>query len=208
MDHSICRDAWNSDNSRGRAAAFDSCFPDCCCEAHSLKFDAPGVGDQELVARIFTTPASYDQNTKEVVWNKLVRAFSDGLSMFRSGCSEDQVRDAVERLTRGGAEYNELAGVALVRVENVRKLGLPGRWFCIYDTESSDFSYHTDLLGTRTDPGLSKTKQRSEEQERLRALRDEFTSSFVLSSSVDELITQLRARNFEIVPSNECGSSP
>jgi hypothetical protein len=207
MDHSICRDAWKSDSSRGRASSFDLCFPDCCCEAHSLKSDAPGVGDRELIARIFTTPESYNQNTREVVWNKLVRAFSDGLSMFRSGCSEGQIRDAVEKLTRGGAENNELAGVALIHVEKIRKLGNPSRWFCIYDTESDEFSSHTDLIATRTDPNLSRSKQGLQQSERVRALRDEFTSSFVFSSSVDDLIDQLRARDFEIVSSNEGGCS-
>ena len=203
MDHSVCRDAWSSDISRDRAANFDTRFPDCCCETHSLKSDVPGVGGQELIARIFTTPESYNRNTKEVVWDKLVRAFSDGLSMFRSGCSECQIRNAVERLTKGGAEINELAGVALIPVEKVRKLGDPCRWFCVYDTESADFSFHTDLIATRTDHNLSRNKQKLQKNERLRVLRDEFMSYFVSSSSVDDLIYQLRKRNFEIISINE-----
>lgn len=199
LEHSQCKAAWGADVSKGRAQSFDALFPECCCEGHSLTSDRSGVAPNELIARIFTTPDSYQQDKKEIIWNKLVRAFSDGLSMFRSGCSADEIRTAVERLTTSGAEPTTLAGVTLMAASTVRAVGTPSRWFCVYDTDAAEFSIHADVIGTWPDRTLSKTKTEAEKQIRLRSLRDAFNTSFVPSSSADELIAELRARNFEVI---------
>lgn len=199
LEHSQCKAAWGADTSKGRAQSFDAQFPECCCEGHSLTSDRSGVAQDELVARIFTTPDSYRQDKKEIIWNKLVRAFSDGLSMFRSGCSADEIRAAVARLTTSGAEPTTLAGATLIEASMVRAIGTPCRWFCVYDTDAAEFSIHSDIIGTWPDRTLSKTKTELEKQTRLRSLRDAFDTSFVPSTSADELIAQLRARNFYVV---------
>lgn len=199
MSGEECVAAWQADTTKQRAQSFDGLFPACCCEAHSLGKGGSGIGNDDLVARIFTTPDSYSLDAREVVWGKLVRTYSDGLSMFRAGCTETQVRDAITRLTSGGAEPNSLAGATLVKAGTLRAAGQPHRWFCVYDTDAQEFDAHSDLIGTWPDANLSKTQQEKQKQGRLRDLRKRFSDAFVPSNTADELIQALRDRQFSIV---------
>lgn len=198
MSVEACAEAWLADTSKARAENFDAKFPACCCEPHSFAGRDGGIPNAELVARIFTTPDTVSADTQEIIWNKLVRVYSDGLSMFRSGCTEAQIREAVNRLTTNGEEPNSLAGVTLIPAENVREAGQPAKWFCVYDTTAAEFDVHADLIGAWTDKTLSKSKQRAERESRLRELRRRFNSAFVPSTTVEELVIELRARGFEI----------
>lgn len=198
MASETCAEAWLSDSSKRRAEAFDEKFPNCCCEEHSFAGRERGVHDDELVARLFTTPYSYLSDTQGIIWNKLVRVYSDGLSTFRAGCDEAEIREAIERLTTGGAEPNTLAGATLLRASEIRKIGDPQRTFCVYDTAASEFSVHADLIGTWSDKSLSNSKQREQRESRTRELRRIFNEFFVPSATADELIAALRARGFTI----------
>lgn len=198
MSSETCRETWLADTSKARAENFDEKFPACCCEPHSFAGRDSGVASDELVARIFTTPDAVNADTREIIWNKLVRVYSDGLSMFRSGCTEAQIREAVNRLTAGGAEPNSLAGVTLISASSIRQAGHPIKWFCLYDTVAAEFDVHADIIGTWTDKALSKTKQRAERESRLRELRRRFNETFVPSATVEELVAALRARGFDI----------
>ncbi|WP_157089073.1 hypothetical protein [Novosphingobium capsulatum] len=198
MSSEECRAAWGADTSRDRAQNFDGRFPSCACEEHSLQINGFSVQNDELVAKIFTSPDTVDLETGEVVWNKLVRTYSDGLSMFRSGCTEQQVRQIIQRLTTGGAVQTALAGAAVMTARVLRSAGNPDRWFCLYDTESADFDVHSDLIGTWPD-APSKTQLAKAKESRLRVLRNLFTSAFVVGTTADQLIEELRARNFMIL---------
>lgn len=195
---SNCIEAWAADRSRARAETFDAIFANCQCEQHSLG-TGTAVANDDLVARIFTTPYSYDLSLSEVLYGRLMRVYSDGLSLFRPGCTEVQLREAVRRLTEGGEEKNELAGVALLPARELRSLGEQSRWFCVYDTDGSEFDVHADLIGTWPDRTLSKSKNKGEQQIRLRSLSKRFSAFFISSSSVDQLIEELRKRQFSIL---------
>lgn len=198
MSGEACAEAWSADTSKSRAETFDERFPACCCETHSFAGRDGGVTGVDLVARIFTTPDTFSTDTQEIIWHKLVRVYSDGLSMFRPGCTEAQIREAVKRLTTGGEEPYSLAGATLTPAENIRQAGQPKRWFCIYDTTAPEFDVHADLVGTWPDRTLSKSKQRAERESRLRELRRRFNNAFVPSTTAEELIVALRDRGFEI----------
>lgn len=192
-----CESAWLADASKARAENFDRTFPKCCCEEHSLGGCGRPVNDDELLARIFTTPDTYSNDTHEIIWNKLVRVYSDGLSTFRSGCTEEEIRSFVDRLTTGGAEPTSLAGATLIRAANLRQAGDPCRWFCVYDTSESQFSCHADLIGTWPDAS-SKTKLKAEQASRMRSLRTRFSEAFLPSATVEELLEVLRLNGFVI----------
>ena len=138
-------------------------------------------------------------DSKTVVWTKLVRAVTDGLSLFRPGCSEQQVKKAVQKLLSGGAEPQSLIGVALVSVADVRSSGGSVRWFCVYDTKSDEFKEHADIAMTNPDFTLSKTQSEKQSQIRMRDLRDRMSNNIIFATTADELILSLRSSGFEIL---------
>lgn len=195
-----CVKAWYaSKNLKTRTQEFDKNYPGCCCEGHSFSGkDQPLLGDEKL-ARILTSPGSYTLDTKMIIWTKLVRVFTDGLSLFRPGWSEREVRQAVERLLNGGAEPQILVGAAVLTVSDVRALGNSSRWFCVYDTESLDFTKHADIAMTNPDINLSRTKYTKESEIRVKHLRDIMDKQVVIAGSAEDLISKLRSFSFNII---------
>lgn len=194
-----CVSDWLADTSRGRAESFDRLHPDCECEKHSFCGNATALATTEIVARIITTPGTFDETAQEIIWSKLVRLYTDGLSMFRSGCTEAEVREAVRRLTTTGAEPQQLFGVALASVGTIRAAGSPERWFCVYDTEASEFSAHADVIG-RWPQAVSKNQRAKLRESRTRNLRNRLGRWIVRASTAGELIDSLQGQGFVVLP--------
>ena len=207
MTAGACIEAWEA-HAKGpdgaqavplcRAEAFDALFPACACEAHSFAGKAsPLLGDDQL-ARIMTTPGTFNETTKEIIWPKLVRVYTDGISCFRPGCTEGQLLAAIKQLMEGGAEPQVLYGAAVLTVGDVRGAGDPDRWFCVHDTEADEFSEHADIIGTRPD-APSKTKLKEIQSSRIRNLRDRMGTKIVQATDPMDLIVQLRAGGFSVL---------
>jgi hypothetical protein len=200
MSGQACVEAWTADGTKNRTHTFDEKFPHCCCEVHSFSGKHSHLSPTELMARIITSPFSYDLDGKTIIWSKLVRIYSDGFSLFRAGCFESEVKQAVERAISGGAEPQTLVGAALITVGTVRNAGEPEKWFCVYDTVAEEFSEHADIAGTRPDLTLSNTQQRRQKESRMRTLRDLISETFIYAATAEELISRLRSSCFEIFP--------
>lgn len=150
------------------------------------------VNDNERIARILTTPGNFDVTTRELLTRSLTSVYSCGLSVIRSGISDEEIRLTVDQLVNHQAEPQTLYGAALVSVEQVRAMSEDCRWFGVYSTDDGAKQHHVDILGT-TASGESKSQRRKIHDERRYSLRDVLGATVLQAGNVDELIAQLRA---------------
>lgn len=197
MSCSACRDIWVAERGRGRAELFDAKFTDCSCESSLLSINGPNVANADLLARIVVSPSAYKVDESMLIWSKIVMVYGAGLSFFRPGSTEGEVREAIRKLTEDAAEKQELVGAALLSANDIRQCGAPERFFCVYDTDAEEFRFHADVVGT-----WPKEKSKSQivkaRESRQRQLRDELQKQMVFGKDADELIQALRTRGFEL----------
>lgn len=194
MSCDACLETWESLSGRERYRDFDVACPNCCCESS----DDLGLHSDELIAKLVTSPYSYSFDTAEVLWQKMIRAYSDGLSFFRPGCTEQEIHDAVVRLTAGGAEPQQLVGATLTVVRRVRDPEPGARWFAAYGTPALEFTSHADVIG-RIPIAPSKTQVAKLKESRLRQLRNIIGENVVLADTASTLVQGLRLRGFAVV---------
>lgn len=192
-----CLADWSATAGKTRFNDFEVLHPQCTCEIASNS-EAMGMDGSELIARLLTTPHTYSLDASEVIWNRLVRVYSDGLSFFRPGCTRAELAAAIGRLTAGGAEPQELVGASLTVADQVRACATDDeRWFCAYATPAPEFSVHADVIA-RPITADSNTAKRKIQETRTRALRDRVGADVVFAKNLDDLVAGLADRGFAI----------
>lgn len=171
-----------------RASRLDAAFPNCACETWALtNSNGSGISDEQLVARILTSPDSYNESTSTILTGKLTQVYSIGMSVIRQGASDEEIRKTIEDLTTGGSEQKRLIGAvvasaAMFRSYVTEETGF--KWFGLYATDDRGKLNHGDVLGTTT-----TSKQ---QQKRRYRLATDMQNHVLVSTECEELICKLR----------------
>jgi hypothetical protein len=170
----------------------DERYADCGCERWSLRglLYRPVRGD-ELVVRIVTSPDGFDQDTGELLTQKLSSVYSRGLSMVREGASEAEIRATIDELTINAGVERQLVGAVIIRVDQIRLLDSPPRCFCVYDTHAPEKTHHADLLGTFP-RHVSNNQSRRIRDERRYHLCALFRDHLAQASTPDEVVVAVQ----------------
>lgn len=194
-----CRQDWEAQRlGKSRAETFDVSHPACECETVSMSEAGRQVDGPEMLARIITS-AVFDADAKppEILAGKMVAIYRAGFSFFRAGSKEQEVRDAIDNLLRGATQQVHLIGAAVVTCEEVRDLGAPDSFFCVYDTQDEQFELHADAVGKTPSMG-SNTQNEKARQSRMKVFRNELQRNFILADNADELVQRLKDSGFAL----------
>lgn len=188
-----CHRAWADSGERDKACGLDHAHPNCICETHSLRAQGGyGISDSEILARVLTTPGSYDESTSTIVSGKLTSVYGAGLSTIRQGASDEEITDTINTLLSGGAETQSLVGAAVFETSTIRALADPDRWFGVYATDDGSKEHHADVLGTCS--AVSKSQFNKLKSPRRNELRKMLEERIIFKSDPAELLAELRAR--------------
>lgn len=188
-----CHRAWADAGEHDKACGLDGKHPNCACEMHSLRSrGGEGVADEEILARVFTDPASFNQSTSTIVSGKITSVYSAGLSTIRQGASDQEITDTINTLLNGGQEEQSLIGAAVFQTSAIRALEDQDRWFGVYATDDGLKEHHVDLLGTCQ--AASKSQLRKLQSTRRNELRKILEQSLIFKSDPKELLAELRSR--------------
>ncbi|OUC15763.1 MAG: hypothetical protein B0A82_05150 [Alkalinema sp. CACIAM 70d] len=125
---------------------------------------------------------------------KLTSAFAVGLSVIRSGASDEEIITTIDSMLARQADGQSLIGAVVMDAKSIRELGSSDgdRWFGVYATDAGKKTHHADITGTF--PQLaSKSKSRAAQDSRRYRLRDLMASSLVRAETPDDLLAALRA---------------
>lgn len=188
-----CYRAWADAGEHDKACGLDHAHPNCLCEIHSLRSSGgEGVADNEILARVFTDPASYNQSTSAIVSGKITSVHGAGLSTIRQGASDQEISDTINALLSGVQEAQSLVGAAVFETSVIRKFSDLERWFSVYATDDGNKEHHVDVLGTC--PIGSKNKVKNLKSARRNELRKMLEESLIFESDPSELLAELRTR--------------
>jgi hypothetical protein len=191
MDQASCRNAWLEATRHEKAEKLDNAFPNCACEIHSLcEAGGAGITSDELVARVFTDPASYSTSTDAIVGQSVTCVHSIGLSTIRQGASDEEIMSTIDVLLKQKNEPQNLVGASIVKTEMFRELGNPDRWFGVYATDDGSKEHHADLLGTS--PVGSKSQIKNLKSHRRAQLCKVLKQNLLLESEPKVLLEKLR----------------
>lgn len=189
MSSGACRAAFEEAEVFKRAETLDNAFPECACEIWSLtQGNGPGVQSEEVVARILTSPDSYDENTSTIITQKLTQIYSLGMSIIRQGASDQEIIDTVTDLLGNAQEARKLVGAVVIGVEKLRSYANDDdnrRWFGVYATDDRGKSHHGDVLGL--------TVKKKEQQRRRYKLAEDMAPLIIEAIDQLDLIAKLRA---------------
>jgi len=192
MTRESCRCVWTAPPDNSRAERLDVAHPHCACECHSLCEDGHGpVADEDVLARILTSPDGYDIDAREIVTGKLTQVYSCGLSVVRRGASDNEILETIHRLVNGQHEPQELFGAAIFAADQIRGMGDGTRWFGVYATDDEAKKHHGDIAGT-TPKAASKKAVKNEKTRRRYQLRDRITPQLITAANDQDLLRQLR----------------
>ncbi len=187
-----CYQAWANADENDKACGLNHAHPNCVCEAHSLRSDGgAGVAGHEVLARVFTDPASYNSSTSTIVSGKITSVYGPGLSTIRQGASDQEISDTINTLLNGG-ETQSLVGAAVFEASVIRKLSDSDRWFGVYSTDDGDKEHHVDILGTC--PSVSKSQFKKLQSVRRNELRKILEAALIREADPANLIAALRTR--------------
>jgi hypothetical protein len=188
-----CHRAWADSGENDKACGLDRAYPNCACEVHSLREQGGGgVADNEVLARVFTDPASYNLSTSAMVTAKITSVHGAGLSTIRQGASDREISDTINALLNGAQEAQTLVGAAVFETSIVREIGGPERWFGAYATDDYNKEHHVDILGTC--PKISTNQANKMKSARRSELRKVLERGLIRKSDPVELIAELRNR--------------
>ncbi len=189
----VCHRAWADSDERDKACGLDHVHPNCICEPHSLRAQGGyGISDNEILARVLTSPGSYDESASTIVSAKLTNVYGPGLSTIRQGASDQEITDTINTLLSGGEEVQALFGAAVFGTSDIRAFTDPDRWFGVYATDDGPKEHHADVLGTC--PTVSKSQFRKLQSVRRNELRKLLEASLIRESDLKGLIAALRTR--------------
>ncbi len=187
-----CHQAWAASGEFDKACGLDRAHPNCICESHSLRLQGgDGVANTEILARVFTDPASYNQSTSTIVSAKITSVHGAGLSTIRQGASDQEITDTINALLSGGVEAQSLVGAAVFETSTIRAFSNPDRWFGVYATDDRDKEHHVDVLGIC--PAVSKNQLKNLQSARRNELRKLLEARLIRESDLEDLIAALRA---------------
>ena len=195
MNKTACLKAWSDAGEHDKACILDHAQPNCVCERYSLRTaGGPGVANDEMLARVFTDPASFQLSTGAIVAAKITSVHGAGLSTIRQGASDQEISETIDALLNGGQEAQSLVGAAVFETSAIRELSDSVRWFGAYATDDGDKDHHVDILGTcPVGSGNSVDKLKSRRRSELRKL---LLTSMIFQSDPDALLAELRSRGF------------
>lgn len=186
-----CHRAWADSGEHDKACGLDLAHPNCVCELNSLRSKGGGgVVGSEILARVFTDPASYNQSTSTIVSGKITSVHGAGLSTIREGASDQEISDTINALLNGGQEVQSLIGAAVFETSAIRKFCDPERWFGVYATDDGNKTHHVDVLGTC--PRVSQSQGNKLKSARRNELRKLLEASLIRESDIEGLIAALR----------------
>ena len=151
-----------------------------------------GIANDEILARVFTNPSSYQYSNTAIVKEKITMVHRGGLSTIRQGASDKEIFDTIDTLLNGGQEAQSLVGAAVFETSVIRKLGSPERWFGAYATDVGIKKHHADILGTC--PVGSVSGMKNQISARRAPLRTILQNSIIFASDPVELLAELRSR--------------
>lgn len=187
-----CHQAWAASGEFDKACGLHRAHPNCICEIHSLRLQGgDGVANTEILARVFTDPASYNQSTSTIVSAKITSVHGAGLSTIRQGASDQEIADTINTLLSSG-ESQSLVGAAVFETSVIREFGDLDRWFGVYATDDDNKEYHVDVLGTC--PTVSKSQDKKLKSARRNELRKMLEESLIREADPTKLLAELRAR--------------
>jgi hypothetical protein len=187
-----CHQAWAASREFDKACGLDRAHPNCFCEVHSLRSGGGnGVADNEILARVFTDPASYNQSTSTIVGAKITSVHGAGLSTIRQGASDQEIAATINTLLNSG-ENQSLIGAAVFEASLIREFGELDRWFGVYATDDDNKEHHVDILGTC--PAGSNTQVKNLKSARRSELRKKLEANIIYESDPAKLLTKLRNR--------------
>ncbi len=189
MSAEACRATFEGAETLKRAESLDAAFPQCTCEPWSLTSSGgPGLQDDELVARILTSPDAYEEDTSTILTSKLTQIYAMGMSVVRQGASDAEIASTVQDLLSNASEVRKLIGAVVIGVSALRAYANDddaARWFGVYATDDRGKTHHVDVLGTKVGKGAQ-----SRRRNRLAA---DMTPLLVRADNVIDLIANLRA---------------
>jgi hypothetical protein len=186
-----CHRAWADSDEHDKACGLDHAYPKFACEIHSLRSKGgDAVTGSEILARVFTDPASYNQSTSTIVSGKITSVHGAGLSTIRQGASDQEISDTINALLSGGQEAQSLIGAAVFETSSIRNFGDEERWFGVYATDDGNKEHHVDILGTC--PTVSKSQDKKLKSARRNELRKLLQASLIRESDLEGLIAALR----------------
>ena len=141
---------------------------------------------------MLTTPGDYDDTIQDLVSGKLTNCYSRGLSIIRTGASDDEILETISVLL-AAEDAKGLVGAVVLPASVIRDIG--GRQhhhFCVYDTDTPNGAqYHADIVGT-FDPQASNSAWKKTQPKRRYALRDEMRKYIVEATTPTDLLAELR----------------
>lgn len=189
MSADQCKAALNAAPDLKRAEHLDAAFPKCACEPWALTAaHGPGIPNEELVARVLTSPDAYEEATSTILSSKLTHIYSLGMSVIRQGASDDEIKHTVHDLLSGGSEPRHLIGAVVANGTMIRAYGNEddaAQWFGLYATDDRGKLRHGDVFGT--------TVSKGQQQKRRHRLAADMQPLVVPAADVVDLISKLRA---------------
>jgi hypothetical protein len=193
MSAQACRAAFEGAPPRDRAGALDTAFPSCSCEPWALTaVGGGGVHDDELLARILTSPNGYNLTSSTVIRERLQVIYSSGLSIIRAGASDQEILDTISELTSGD-DPKTLVGAVLLTARTVRSYIHDdySQWFGVYATDAGEKVRHADILGTTPNAGSKNARRRMQDDRRYK-LADDMNSMILFETDPASLVVKLR----------------
>ena len=146
-----------------RAEALDAAFPGCACEPWALTaLGGDGVANHELIARVLTSPDSYDEPTETIMTQKLTQIYAMGMSVIRQGASNEEIVSTAEDLLTSAAEQRKLIGAIIMTAAQLRAYVNEAdlaRWFGVYATDDRGKAHHGDIFGTKVSKGQQQKRR-------------------------------------------------
>jgi hypothetical protein len=188
-----CHRAWADAQEYDKACGLDGAHPNCVCEIHSLRAQGgDGVSNSEILARVFTSPGSYDDSTSTIISGKITNVYGPGLSTIRQGASDLEISDTINTLLSGGQEAQSLVGASVFEASVIREFSDPDRCFGVYATDDGNKEHHVDILGTC--PVVSASQFKKLKSIRRNELRKMLEQSLIRESDPTKLLAELRIR--------------
>lgn len=190
-----CRATWAASPILKRAETIDAAFPGCACEPFSLQASGgDGVSNDELLARVLTSPDAYDEKTSSILTQKLMAVYSLGLSVIRQGAADAEILGTIDQLLQGQAEPRKLVGAILFSTRIIRSYDAASRWFGVYATDDDHKQHHVDIIGTT--PAGSTSQSKKLKNERRYRLADDLRQYVIFADQRDALLAELRDAGF------------
>ncbi|WP_158014124.1 hypothetical protein [Sphingomonas sanxanigenens] len=143
------------------------------------------------MARILTSPDSYNEETSTILAGKLTHIYSMGLSMIRQGASDAEILQTIDDLTSTEVETRVLVGAIVVSVETLRAyIEDDQKWFGVYATDDRGKLHHIDMLGTI--PAGTRSAIKKAQSKRRNKLAEDMIPLVVFSEDPNELLSKLR----------------